>query len=117
METYTLEFVKGNFAVQKTNGKFSKIGLDHNHEQQNSKIKGVGGTIGLTENDSGLRRWLISGREIARLFEGFELSHVVQLQDGIQEHHDSNPGSRIVHGTKAVSETIKVNFQYFKIVS
>ena len=83
MKTYTLEFVKGNFAVWKTKRKFSKINLDHNHEQQNSKIKGVGGTIGWTENDSGLRRWLISGPEIARLLEEFELSHGVQLQDGI----------------------------------
>ena len=44
------EFLEGKFTVQKTCRKFSRIGLDHNHEQQNSTIKGVGGAIGLTEN-------------------------------------------------------------------
>ena len=42
------EFGKEKFAVQKTDQKFSKIGLDHNHEQMNSKIKGAVGAIGLT---------------------------------------------------------------------
>ena len=47
-------FIEGQFAVQKTNRIFSKIGRDHNHEQLKGKIEGVGGTIGLTENDSSL---------------------------------------------------------------
>ena len=42
------EFGNEKFAVQKTDQKFSKIGLDHNHEQMNSKIKGAVGAIGLT---------------------------------------------------------------------
>ena len=55
------ELAKGKFAVQKTNRKFSRIGLDHNHEQMNSKIKGVVGAISFNENDQALQRWLISG--------------------------------------------------------
>ena len=83
------EFFKGTFAVQKTNQKFSEIGLNHNHEQMNSKIKGIGRAIGLTENDQALWRWLISGPEIAQLFEEFESvldSEVVE----VAEHHDSS---------------------------
>ena len=88
MITTTAQDGKGKFTVQKTNRKFSKIGLDHNHEQMNSKIKGVGGAIDLTENDQVLRRWLISGPEIVQLVEEFQSvfdSKVVE----VAEHHDS----------------------------
>ena len=33
------EFVRGNFVVQKSNRKFSTIGLDHAHEQSNKILK------------------------------------------------------------------------------
>ena len=62
-------FMKGKFTVQNTKLKFSKIGLDHNHEQRNGKIKGVDGAIGLTENDNSLQRWLVAGLKTARLID------------------------------------------------
>ena len=49
--------MEGKFTVQKTNFQkpiFSNIGLEHNYEQLNGKIKGVGEATGLTENDSSL---------------------------------------------------------------
>ena len=46
------EFSRGKFTVQKMNCKFSRIGLDHNFEQLNTKVKGVSGVIGLTEDVS-----------------------------------------------------------------
>ena len=48
-------FMEGEFTVQKTNQKFSKIGLGHNHEQLNGNIKGLGGATGLMKNDSNLQ--------------------------------------------------------------
>ena len=83
------EFAKGNFAVQKTDPKFSKTGLDHNHELMNNKVKGVSGAIDLTENDQALRRSPISVPGIAQLVEEFESvfdSEVVE----VAEHHDSS---------------------------
>ena len=56
--------------MQKTNWKFSKVGLDHNHEQLNGK--GVGGATGLTENNSSLQRWLVVGPGTAHLIGEFE---------------------------------------------
>ena len=50
------EFSSGKFTVQKVNLKFSRIGLDHNHEQLNAMVKGVSRMIGLTEEESALRR-------------------------------------------------------------
>ena len=66
------EFCKGNWVVQKTNKRFSTIPVDQNHEQNNRLIKTMGGFIGLTENPSGLKRWMISGPELARIIDEFE---------------------------------------------
>ena len=66
------EFCKGNWVVQKTNKRFSTIPVDQNHEQNNRLIKTTGGFIGLTENPSGLKRWMISGPELARIIDEFE---------------------------------------------
>ena len=85
------EFLKGHFTVQKSNRKFSRIGSDHNHEQLNAKIKGAGGAIGLTENDSTLQRWVISGPEISRLIDEFEVTVDNNYDNNlIFEHHDSS---------------------------
>ena len=49
------EFSRGKFIVQKTNRKFLRIDLDHNHEHLNTNVKGTSGVIGLTEDESALR--------------------------------------------------------------
>ena len=79
------EFCKGKFVVKKTNHSFSLMALDQNHEQQNALIKGIGGAIGLTEDESALWRWLISGPEIVRVLEGF-YDHPDPFT--IENHHD-----------------------------
>ncbi len=66
------QFTYSFFTAQKSNRKFSHIGLDHNHQQINAKIKGVGGAIGLTENDESLTKWLIAGPKVSRMVEEFE---------------------------------------------
>ena len=65
------EFQSGKFTVQKSNRKFSCIALDHNHEQLNAKVKGAGGAIGLTQNESALQRWVVCGPETSRLIDEF----------------------------------------------
>ena len=57
------EFSCGNFVVKKTNHIFSALGIDHAHEQANAMAKGDGGVIGLIEDPSALRRWMIAGPE------------------------------------------------------
>ena len=46
--------------------------LDQSHEQENAKVKGKGGVIGLTENPIALQRWLICGPELANCASEFE---------------------------------------------
>ena len=88
------QFTKGFFTAQKSNRKFSHIGLDHNHEQINAKIKGVGGAIGLTENDAALAKWLLAGPEISRMVEEFEDSNSLSELDSILEHHDTTESAQ-----------------------
>jgi len=45
--------------VKKSQRKFSRIAIDHAHEQINAVVKGYGGAVGLTENPSALRRWMV----------------------------------------------------------
>ena len=59
------EFNAGHFTVQKTERIFSSIPIDQAHEQNNALVKGDGGAVGLTENPSALRRWMVAGPEVA----------------------------------------------------
>ena len=68
------EFMKGHFAVQKTNKVFSAISIDQCHEQMNKLVKGDGGAVGLTEDPQALERWMVAGPEISRLIHEFENS-------------------------------------------
>ena len=63
------EFLKGNFVVKKSKRAFSAVAIDQAHEQNNASVKGDGGAVGLTENPAALRRWMVSGPEMARLIQ------------------------------------------------
>ena len=85
------EFMAGKFTVNKTGRAFSSIAIDQAHEQLNAAVKGDGGIIGLTENETALRRWLIAGPEIARLLDDFESSSQ-QSVSFTPVHHEEKPG-------------------------
>ena len=74
------EFRAGMFMVQKTKRIFSSIATDQAHEQNNARIKGDGGAVGLMDNPNALQRWMVAGPEVARVIDEFEMT---------QEHHDS----------------------------
>ena len=95
------EFVRRNFVVQKTQHVFSLIALDHNHEQENEIIKGDGGAVGLTENPTALKRWMVAGPEIARVVKEIESTfEVTKPLD--KRHHEQMPSVQ-----KAFSRTCK----------
>ena len=66
------EEFKSKWVVSKTCNRFSSILIDKIHEQENTKVKGKGGVIGLTENPTALRRYMICGPELARCISEFE---------------------------------------------
>lgn len=61
-----------HWVICKTTNRFSAIPIDQAHEQNNEVIKGSGGAVGLTENLSAFRKWMVSGPEQARLLKEFE---------------------------------------------
>ena len=81
---------KGNFVTQKTNKKFSGMAHDHVHEQLNAIVKGDGGAIGLTENESALKRWMVAGPETARILTEYEDSHSIH-NNTTDLHHEQIP--------------------------
>ena len=88
------EFLHGNFTVNKTGHPFSNIALDQAHEQHNARVKGDGGAVGLTQNPAALRRWMVSGPEMARLIEEFQssISPQEQHKESHGQHHEQTKG-------------------------
>ena len=67
------EFLQhSNWVLSKTSHKFSAIPFDQAHEQENKIAKGAGRAVGLTENPTAFRRWMLSGPEMARLLKEFQ---------------------------------------------
>lgn len=89
--------------MEKSKHAFSAIAIDHAHEQNNASVKGDGGAVGLTENPSALRRWMVSGPEMARLIGEFESS--IMEQDNDCSHHEQKKHTQIAfaRNVKALS--------------
>ncbi len=83
------EFVNGKFVVKKTTRRFSAISIDQAHEQNNALVKGDGGAVGLTENPAALHRWMVSGPEMARLIQEFEISTDKKKTTDLRHHEDT----------------------------
>ena len=81
--TIHAEFFKCNFVTQKSKHKCSALAHDQVYEQLNELVKGAGGTciIGIKESGTALRRWVIPGPEMARLFIEYNDNQSKQLND------------------------------------
>ena len=77
----------GHWVVQKTKNRFSAMPIDQAHEQNNAIVKGSDGAVGLTQNPSAFRKWLLAGSEQARLIQAFEKQFLVE-KEGECFHHD-----------------------------
>ena len=82
------QFRDGSFTVQKSKKIFSSIAIDQAHEQNNACIKGDGGAVGLTDNPSALRRWMIAGPEVVRAIEEFQRENLHSGKENNIHHHD-----------------------------
>ena len=60
-------FHKGNFVVYKTERNFSGMPIDQVYDQNNAVIKGEGGAIGPSKDESALRKWMVAGPEVSRM--------------------------------------------------
>ncbi|KAE8742640.1 hypothetical protein FOCC_FOCC011820 [Frankliniella occidentalis] len=85
-----IEFSKGNMFFPKTKRRFSCLGFDQVHEQNNALVKGDGGAVGLTEEPDDLRRWMLAGPEVQRILNEFESSSADRCTDDL--HHEQYAG-------------------------
>lgn len=65
-------FHAGKFVINKTGRTFSGMAIDQAHEQANAIIKGDGGAIGITEDPSALRRWMVAGPLVSHVVANYE---------------------------------------------
>lgn len=76
-----------HWVVVKGSRRFSAIPIDQTHEQENAKVKGKGGAIGLTERPEALKRWMIAGPEQSRLITSFENEYLASEEGSLHYHH------------------------------
>ena len=58
-------------------------------DQVHAVVKGDGGAIGLTEDPSALKRWMVTGPELRRLLNEFEIaSSLSQITPADNKHHE-----------------------------
>jgi hypothetical protein len=74
------------WVVPKTINRFSSIPIDQAHEQNNELEKGSGGAVGLTENPSAFKKWMIAWPEQAILLKEFEQEYSFEEDDKHQHH-------------------------------
>ena len=89
------EFMAGNFTVKKTTHAFAALAIDQVHEQNNASVKGDGGAVGLTENPAALRRWMVSGPEMARVIAEFKATADSRTKKTDLRHHEQTKHTQL----------------------
>ena len=77
----------GHWVIRKATNRFSTIPIDQAHEQNNEVVKGSGGAVGLTENPSAFRKWMVAGPEQARLLKEFEADYFSRQRHSQYDYH------------------------------
>lgn len=93
------------WVVQKTAKRFSSIPIDQAHEQNNAVLKGCGGVVGLvglTENPSAFRRWMVAGPEQVRLLSEFD-SQFLEPSDENDSQHEQTHSIQEALGSTAIA--------------
>jgi hypothetical protein len=72
------EFQKGKFVVHKSSKDFSALVIDQAREQANATIKGDGGPIGVTEDPTALRKWMVACPVVYHLVAQYEAASVAK---------------------------------------
>ena len=84
------EQLKNSWVIPKSQKKYSCMPIDQAHEQNNELVKGSGGAVGLTENPSAFRRWMVAGPQQARIINEFECQIVKSEKSSHLQHEQSH---------------------------
>ncbi|GFO24214.1 hypothetical protein PoB_005071900 [Plakobranchus ocellatus] len=69
--TSTFSRILGGFDARETKRVFSAIAFNKSHDQCSALAKGEREIVGLTNNSSALRCWMVTGPEVLRIVEEF----------------------------------------------
>ena len=75
------------FSASQTSARFSAIPLDQVHELENAKVKGSGEAVGLTENPTAFKRWMLTAPEQAGIITQFERENLPEPDPEVNYHH------------------------------
>lgn len=107
LPSHVKDQLKNFWVVSKTQRKYSSMPIDQAHEQNNELVKGSGGAVGLTENPSAFRRWMVAGPEQARILTEFESQFLESEEHNNQQHEQSYSAQQLFHKqVKSLSEVI-----------
>jgi len=84
-------FRAGKFVVHKSDRDFSAMAIDQAHEQANAVIKGDGGAVGIAEDPSALRRWMVAGPAVSQLVAQYEEASELRDVSKQTKHHEQIP--------------------------
>lgn len=99
------EFESGKFVVHKSSREFSAMAIDQAHEQANAVIKADGGAVGVTEDPSALRRWMIAGPQVSQLVSEYEAASEAKEAAEQTSHHEQTPRAQKVFLEKVLKLT------------
>ena len=101
----------GHWVIRKTTNRFSAIPIDQAHEQNNEAVKGLWGAVGLTENPSVFRKWIVSGPEQARLLKEFEEDYYLARENVLEreDHREEGFSAQKIFKEQAASLTQVIN--------
>ena len=74
------------------------MAIDQAHGQANAVIKGDGGPIGITEDPSALRIWMIGGPSVSQLVAQYEATSVLRDVGKQTGHHEQTERTDISSG-------------------
>ena len=67
------------------------MAIDQAHEQANAVIKGDGEAVGITEDPSALRRWMVAGPAVSQLVAQYEEASELRDVSKQTKHHEQTP--------------------------
>ena len=88
------------------------MAIDQEHAKNAALIKAGGGAVGITENPNALRRWMVSGPEVARVISEFEsgiLAQISRSKKNNLKYHEETPSiqSAFQKNVKALVTTME----------
>ena len=110
------QFKAGHFTAQKTKRPFSAMPHDQAHEQSNPPVSSDGGVVGLTDNPTALKCWMVVGPEVARWIMEF-VEENTHLNASEETHYHEETASaqktfaRDVQSLVAVIEELGNHFE------